>query len=489
LTRFRRLGVCWAIIVCTTAATAGAASAARYASPTGLSANSCQTPATACDLATAIHGVLGNAPKQGAEVIVAPGNYAVVETIETGAAGMNVHGLAAGPRPVLTGSVEQILRMGSGGTFAYLDVEDTGAGEALFSAGGTLERMLVRGTSTGPDTLCQCYNGTVRDSVFVGRPGSTIGLAGFVSNGGVGSETLRNDTLYSEASGAPAIQLTQLKAKSQHLELRAYNTIAINAAGGPDVNASEQATIVMYHSDYAKPTGAGQVADAGGRVTSPPLFANAVGGDFRELVGSPTIGAGLTEEANGPLDFEGNARVSGGGTDIGAFQFQPAPKTKPGPKSPASTPPPPKPLAGVITGLAVNPRSLFAAPFGATISTATAARKSGKKKGNKKYGATISYRDSQIATTTFTVLREEAGRRRGKSCRKPSKSNKHGKRCALYTPVGTFSHSDVAGVNTLHFSGRLNGRKLAKGRYRLSAVAHNAAGNGPAATSEFKISG
>jgi hypothetical protein len=349
--------------------------------------------------------------------------------------------------------------------------------------------MLVRGISAGTNPLCQCYNGTVRDSLFVGRPGSTKGLVGFVSNGGVGSETLRNDTLYSEASGAPAIQLTQLKAKGPHLELHAYNTIAINAAGGPDVNASEQATIVMNHSDYAKPTGAGEVADAGGRVTAPPLFVNATGGDFRELAGSPTIGAGLTEAANGPLDYEGNSRVSGGGTDIGAFQFQPPPKTKPGPKSPASTPPPPKPLAGVITGLAVNPRSIFAAPFGATISTATAARKNGNKKGKKKYGATISYRDSQVATTTFTVLREEGGRRRGKSCKKPSKSNKHGKRCALYTPVGTFSHSDVAGVNTLHFSGRLNGRKLAKGRYRLSAVAHNAAGNGPAATSEFKISG
>jgi hypothetical protein len=471
------------------AATASTASAVRYASPTGVSANNCQTPATACDLATAIEGVFGNVPKEGEEVIVAAGNYAVVKTISTGAARMNVHGLAAGPRPVLTGSVEQILRTESGGTFAYLDVEETGPGEGLFSGGGTVERMLVRGISAGTNPLCQCYNGTVRDSLFVGRPGSTKGLVGFVSNGGEGSETLRNDTLYSEASEAPAIQLTQLSAKPHHLELHAYNTIAINAAGGPDVSASSQATIVMNHSDYAKPTGAGEVADAGGRVTGPPLFVNAAGGDFRELAGSPTIGAGLTAEANGPLDYEGNARVSGGGTDIGAFQFQPAPKTKPGPKSPGSTPPPPKPLAGVITGLAVNPRSLFAAPFGATMSTATAARKNGNKKGKKRYGATITYRDSQIASTTFTVLREEGGRRRGKSCKKPSKSNKHGKRCALYTPAGTFSHSDVAGVNTLHFSGRLNGRKLAKGRYRLSAVAHNAAGNGPAATSEFKISG
>jgi hypothetical protein len=112
-----------------------------------------------------------------------------------------------------------------------------------------------------------------------------------------------------------------------------------------------------------------------------------------------------------------------------------------------------------------------------------------KTKGKKKYGATISYRDSQIATTTFTVLREESGRTQGKSCRKPSKSNKHGKRCKLYAPIGSFSHADLAGANSLHFSGRLSGRKLAKGRYRLSAVAHNSAGVGPAVTTEFTITG
>jgi hypothetical protein len=139
----------------------------------------------------------------------------------------------------------------------------------------------------------------------------------------------------------------------------------------------------------------------------------------------------------------------------------------------------------VITALSISPKAFAAAPSGATISAATTA----KKKGKKKYGATISYRDSQIATTTFTILREESGRRQGKSCKKPSKSNRHGKRCTLYAPIGSFSHADLAGANRLHFSGRLNGRKLAKGRYRLSGMAHNGAGVGPVATGEFKITG
>jgi hypothetical protein len=144
-------------------------------------------------------------------------------------------------------------------------------------------------------------------------------------------------------------------------------------------------------------------------------------------------------------------------------------------------------LAGVISALSISPKAFAAAPSGATISTATAAKKG--KKGKKKYGATVGYRDSQTATTTFTVLREESGRTQGKSCKKPSKSNRHGKRCTLYAPVGSFSHADLAGANSLHFSGRLSGKKLARGRYRLSAVAHNSAGAGPVATTEFKITG
>ncbi len=140
----------------------------------------------------------------------------------------------------------------------------------------------------------------------------------------------------------------------------------------------------------------------------------------------------------------------------------------------------PKPVAGVITGLLISPSTFLAAPSGATVSAATAAKK-------KKYGATISYRDSQIATTTFTVLLKSSGRKQGKSCKKPSSKNKHGKRCTLLTKVGSFTHVDAAGANSLHFSGRIKGRKLAAGSYELQAVAHDAAGNGPTVTKSFTI--
>ena len=135
------------------------------------------------------------------------------------------------------------------------------------------------------------------------------------------------------------------------------------------------------------------------------------------------------------------------------------------------------PAAGIISALTISPSPFSAAPSGATIS----------RKAKKKYGATISWRDSQAATTTFTVLRGLTGRTRGHSCTKPSKKNKHGKRCTYYSSVGTFTHADIAGANHVHFSGRIKGRRLAAGSYRLKALAHNAAGNGPAALKTFKI--
>jgi hypothetical protein len=55
--------------------------------------------------------------------------------------------------------------------------------------------------------------------------------------------------------------------------------------------------------------------------------------------------------------------------------------------------------------------------------------------------------------------------------------------------AGSFRDSDSAtGANSLRFSGRLGGRKLAAGRYRLTAIAKDAAGNaGTAKTAKFRI--
>jgi hypothetical protein len=164
--------------------------------------------------------------------------------------------------------------------------------------------------------------------------------------------------------------------------------------------------------------------------------------------------------------------------DKGALELQGLAKACPPPP-----PPPPKPplVKPEITALAISPNAFLAAPSGATISKA--------KKPAKKYGTTVSWRDSLAANTTFTVLLETKGRKQGKSCKKQSKANKHGKSCTILKVVGSFSHTDVAGANKVRFSGRINGRKLSKGSYLLQAVPHNAAGNGNTVKRQFKIKG
>lgn len=71
-------------------------------------------------------------------------------------------------------------------------------------------------------------------------------------------------------------------------------------------------------------------------------------------------------------------------------------------------------------------------------------------------GTTIAFALSAPADVTFRVERRAGGRYR--------------------TMRGSFSHQGVAGANALRYRGRLSGRALRPGRYRLVAVAADAAG-------------
>jgi hypothetical protein len=200
-----------------------------------------------------------------------------------------------------------------------------------------------------------------------------------------------------------------------------------------------------------------------------------------------TLPFGLTPSST---DLEGNPRSEGVNCkplqDKGALELPGhgavCPSTPPttATTTPLPTPTPTKPLVSILTGLTISPSTFLPALSGGPLS----ATPTGK---NKKYGAKVSYRDGQAATTTFTVLRKSSGRMHGKSCQKPSKQNKHGKSCTLLRKVGSFTHADKAGANSVHFSGRLNGKKLPVGSYELQLVARDAAGNGPAVEKGFKI--
>jgi hypothetical protein len=132
----------------------------------------------------------------------------------------------------------------------------------------------------------------------------------------------------------------------------------------------------------------------------------------------------------------------------------------------------PQNLVATVSKLGITPATFQAAPSGPSIA--------------QTVGAQVSYENTQAATTMLTVLRPTRGVRYKGSCVKPSR-HRHGKGCTRWVAVGRFPHSDKAGLNSFHFTGRVYGRKLKPGRYKLRARPRFAGPAGTAIEINFRI--
>jgi hypothetical protein len=93
-------------------------------------------------------------------------------------------------------------------------------------------------------------------------------------------------------------------------------------------------------------------------------------------------------------------------------------------------------------------------------------------------GATLRYRLSEAATTSFTVQAARVGRRRGSRCLPVGHPVARRNRCRLWVALpGTFVRPSAGGHQRLRFTGRVAGRRLGAGRYRLQAITTDLAGN------------
>jgi DNA-binding beta-propeller fold protein YncE len=92
-------------------------------------------------------------------------------------------------------------------------------------------------------------------------------------------------------------------------------------------------------------------------------------------------------------------------------------------------------------------------------------------KSSAKRGTTFAYSLSAAARVVFRIERPARGRKVGRSCRKPSRRNRHGHRCTRYLKVGAFAQEGVAGQNQKAWSGKLGKRGLRPGRYRATLIA------------------
>jgi hypothetical protein len=129
---------------------------------------------------------------------------------------------------------------------------------------------------------------------------------------------------------------------------------------------------------------------------------------------------------------------------------------------PSAAPSPPFISAPVITAPVITAPRLSSSTFRAASHGASLA---GKRR--PPTGTTVSYHDSQAATTAFTVLERVLGHRKGHKCA-AGRPGKHQRRCTRSISLGSFTHTDAAGDVSVGFTGRVGGRKLKPGRYTLT---------------------
>jgi hypothetical protein len=110
------------------------------------------------------------------------------------------------------------------------------------------------------------------------------------------------------------------------------------------------------------------------------------------------------------------------------------------------------------------------------------------KKGAAPRGATIRFTDDIAATTTLTVFKRLPGiKKSGKCVARPRHVTGHPAKCTREVSASSFTHGDTAGTNTVAFTGRLNGKALSPGSYRLVTVPNNRGVKGPRASATFTV--
>jgi hypothetical protein len=360
-----------AVLLCCAPSIAQAAQ--RFAAPSAQGSGDCSSAADACTLEQALSGAA-----TGDELILAgdAGTYgtqaAPITTTLTQPSGvyeLSIHGAAGQPRPVVYSSATVAVQLlgwfdDRGFSVSDIDLEHVVNGGSALEISGSLDHVLVHSTASS-DFVCNVAglagaSVSVTDSACIADGSMSYAL--FQQNNGAPSGTatiaLRNDTF--EATGPSSLGVSVSANGGVDAEVTATNVIAHGAFKDLDAYcfAGDSVSFALNHSNYATTLAEpGTTITAAGSVTNQlaaPLFVDAAGDDFHEAPGSPTIGAGVTEAANGATDLEGDPRTTAALTDIGAFQASaptPGSTTEP---SGSTTAQAPQPASGAGSSPAVG---------------------------------------------------------------------------------------------------------------------------------------
>jgi hypothetical protein len=425
----------------------GAQAAQRYAAPNGSGPKAECPQANPCSLQDAVEGAKAND-----EVIIASGAYTPAGNVflPFEASGVNIHGDPSGPPPTITSSATTYALgvFGQNSKLSYVDVTDLAEASAAISCGIEVSVERVRATARSKYGIgLQQGNCAVRDSMIRAEGSEAVGLQTSCE----GPRVARNLTVVATGSksvgavvaydGLPLGGNCTLLLRNSIVSGDLYDLDLYFGGIGPGNVSADHSNFDVFNQAPGTAFTQGP-----GNQTAPPLFVDAAAGNYREAAGSPTIDAG-TSEGTSATDLDGNPRVLGLAPDIGAFEFIP----------PAAVPPAP----GQIQSLSLAPRRFRAVNAGEAIFSA-------KKKKKAPIGTTVTYSISAAGPVAFSVERKLPGRNVGNRCVKQTRANRTKKKCSRLKPVkGSFTHSGQAGSNSFKFSGRIAGKGLKPGSYRL----------------------
>jgi hypothetical protein len=215
---------------------------------------------------------------------------------------------------------------------------------------------------------------------------------------------------------------------------------ALSPASGPAAGGSE-VTISGQYLDGATGVTFG--------ATPAQTFVVDSAGQIRATAPAGTPGSAVDVTVTGP-----------GGTSLPSSATRFSYEASPSPPGGASDTTAPR-----LSELTLSPSAFVAANFGPSIVAARAV------------GTHVFYKLDEPATATFRVQRATRGYVVKRRCvgRRPARK---AKRCTKFRTIsGSFTHVGAAGINEFKFLGRIRGRTLRPGGYRLRGVAKDAAGN------------
>ncbi len=304
----------------------------RFAAPGGTGADPCANPADPCSLfdAADFRGV-DTTIQPGDEVVLLPGTY-TDSAGDLGPTGvllpekeLEIHGQAELPRPLIELLTESgLVTVSSGDVLSGIEIESAVALADLESL-GAVENVIVRSSAPGA-IACVQIAGVIRDSACLAS-GAGAAAAGTrpAPELGASSGSLRNVTAVAtgDESHGLAYDLSE-SGSSLSVKFDAKATIAKGTA--EDVFARNgveaEVEVQLDHSDYASVLAEdGAIVTPAGAPTNVKAAPLLAADNIHQLIGSPTVDAGATDELSGEADLDGNVRVFGPAADIGVDEL------------------------------------------------------------------------------------------------------------------------------------------------------------------------